>query len=561
MSRQAYDKINKELIPIAGLDVIDSAPTQNSTHAVSSGGVYSALHNLEINDLTNVNTSSLVDGQVLKYNGTSQQWENGTGGGSGSGGSVLDFTTTFASLFSTTITIICGDITETVTLDSEGKGTLDGFMGTGTVTVIFGTDNFERYFEVPYFGHYSFELKPYIVYGFHVNGNNSDPNTSVTYLDDCDNASFESAYMNYSKGVFDYGDWEDAFFMPKPCLLRQDGTVYCYLNPDDYTKDIDGNDVSTYLTGTTGTMNAMMEWGQNGRKIYYKIVNDESSTKSASVYIADYPVDEDFVCWSFYDWNDDLADHFYTPIYNGSVVSNVLRSISGKSILNDVAGTTEITYATANGTGWYTETLADRILINFLLILMGKSLDTQTIFGNGHYTGGSSASNLLKTGTMNTRGLFYGTNGTGVGVKVFGMENWWGNLWRRIAGWINVSRTQKIKLTYGTQDGSTVTGYNTTGTNYLTLSSATPSGTSGGYISEVQFNEYGLFPKVASGSSSTYYCDGLWFNNEQPNYAFVGGYCNRGLLVGAFCSYLSNAVSVPDWSVGAALSYHGNNNI
>lgn len=56
MSRQAYDKINKELIPIAGLDVIDSTPIQNSNHAVSSGGVYSELKKLsdESADIVNV---------------------------------------------------------------------------------------------------------------------------------------------------------------------------------------------------------------------------------------------------------------------------------------------------------------------------------------------------------------------------------------------------------------------------------------------------------------------------------------------------------------------------
>lgn len=36
MSRQAYDKTNKELIPIAGLDIIDDALSSTSTHAVQN---------------------------------------------------------------------------------------------------------------------------------------------------------------------------------------------------------------------------------------------------------------------------------------------------------------------------------------------------------------------------------------------------------------------------------------------------------------------------------------------------------------------------------------------
>ena len=36
----------------------------------------------------------------------------------------------------------------------------------------------------------------------------------------------------------------------------------------------------------------------------------------------------------------------------------------------------------------------------------------------------------------------------------------------RIGGWINYYGTQKIKLTYGQSDGSTVDGYTTDGNGY-----------------------------------------------------------------------------------------------
>ena len=402
---------------------------------------------------------------------------------------------------------------------------------------------------------YTIPIEPNIIYGFAINGADSNPASMVSYIEGTDCEGFTPAYMDYTADAFNYGSWEDAFFMPRPTLLSQDGKVFCYLDPNNYTLDEDGNDVSSYLTGSAGVYNAMMEWGTNdGRRIYYKVVPKDNN--SGEVYISDSEVDSDYKCWSFYNWDGNLSDHFYTPIYNGSNVSSVLRSLSGKSILNSATASTEITYAKANGTGWYTETLADRILINFLLILIGRSTDTQATFGNGHYTGGSSASNLLTTGTMNSRGLFYGTNGTGAGVKVFGMENWWGNQWRRLAGWINASGTQKIKLTYGTQDGSSVTGYNTDGTNYISIS-ATPAGTSGGYTNIMAFNQYGMFNKNAAGSATTYYCDGLWFNNSQTNYARVGGDCLGGLRVGALCVCLDSAASSSYWSFGAALSYHG----
>ena len=210
---------------------------------------------------------------------------------------------------------------------------------------------------------------------------------------------------------------------------------------------------------------------------------------------------------------------------------------------------------------WNIECFADRQLINFLLILMGKSLDTQTVFGEGANVSGSEAvNNTFLTGEHNKKGLFFGTNSGTVGsnsfgniVKVFGMENWWGFQWRRLNGWIMNAGDQRVKLTNGTQDGSTANGYNTTGQGYISIG-ATPSGTSGGYVNESKFTKYGVVPKTVSGTSSTYTCDGLWFANSGERFARVGGGSDGGAHVGAFCASLDHAVSTSAWHRGAALS-------
>ena len=101
-----------------------------------------------------------------------------------------------------------------------------------------------------------------------------------------------------------------------------------------------------------------------------------------------------------------MIDHFYTPIYNGSGISNKLRSLSGRNCLA-TSGTNEITYAKANNTTakneWYTEVLADNILITLLVVLMGKSTNVQETFGAGRSNGVQST---IQTGTMNNKGLF-----------------------------------------------------------------------------------------------------------------------------------------------------------
>ena len=46
----------------------------------------------------------------------------------------------------------------------------------------------------------------------------------------------------------------------------------------------------------------------------------------------------------------------------------------------------------------------------------------------------------------------------------------------------------------------------------------------------------------------------MWYNNSQVNYAYVGGYWYRGLMVGPFCADLGDAASDSGSSIGAALS-------
>lgn len=398
------------------------------------------------------------------------------------------------------------------------------------------------------------KCKDYNLYGFKLDQNESDPNSMITYLSDCDNKYYESAKMNYTADTFNYGDWGDAWFIKnlKPCMLKYDGTVDYELNPNDYTKKLDGT--ASDIANDSYGGNAMV----GIPKVYWKIINNGDNT--ANIYFSDKQVDSDFHCWSHIDNNGSEIDYCYMPIYNGSNVNSVLRSISGKAPMTGQTATTEITYAKANNTGsdiiWYTDLFNDRILINLLLLLIGKSTDTQTVFGAGNNNSYVSTSNagVKNTGTMDTKGLFWGNRDNKSGVKVFGIEHWYGNIWRRIGGWINDKGTQKIKMTYGQSDGSTTDGYNETGSGYISIGGATPSGTNGGYISKMLITDNGLIPTIARGSATTYYCDGLWFNNSQVDYACVGGTSDDTSHVGALYSNLNAASSYTRWGIGAALS-------
>lgn len=401
-----------------------------------------------------------------------------------------------------------------------------------------------------------------IMYGFHIDGNESDPSARITYLADA--IGMTPAHMNYATDKFDYGSWEDAFFMPRPCMLKYDGTVDYYLDPNDYSKKRDGS--TSDVADTTYNGNAMMEWGKGGRIIWYNIIPEGNDSKSATVYISNYQATPDFKAYSFKDKNDDYIEHFYTPCYFGSIVNDgtndVLRSLSGRAgstRCKSKTASVERQMAQRNGTSWDIEFYCDTILIQLLLMLIGKSTDTEKVFGEGLHTSGTDAINdSFTSGQHDTKGLFYGTNSGAAAtyanaVKVFGMENWWGFMWRRINGLVAIDRVVKYKLTYGTSDGSTATDYQVSDSNVYSgyITANTMASASGTYIDAMYFDTKQFSPSTASGTASTHYCDGLW-NNTGTRFAYRGGSSGHAALVGAFSLALYHASSLAGWDVGAA---------
>lgn len=395
-----------------------------------------------------------------------------------------------------------------------------------------------------------------VIYGFHVNSGESDPSAAVTYLADA--VGMTPAAMDFTNDKFLWGSWRDAFFMPRPCMLKYDGTVDYYLNPDDYTKKADGtaSDIADAAYGG----NAMMEWGRDGRLIWYKIVPDTGDATSASVYVADHQADDEFVCWPFVNSDGETVEHFYTPIYNGSLdTSGRLRSLSGVAaadICQGKSATQEVAAAELNNPGtaklWYIETFGDTMLMLILLILMGKSLHSQGVFGNGRINNGE---NMIGTGTMNGKGLFWGGSGNNDGVKVFGQENFWGNQWHRTAGLVMIDYTLKYKLTRGTEDGSEAMDYvvSNTSADYAGYKTAHTAPSTNNYVSAMQFNAEMFGPQAVDGSAATYWCD-YWYQANGCRFALRGGSSNYSANAGAFFFNLGNTASVAYWSLGAAPS-------
>jgi len=496
--------------------------------------------------------------QVLAKNSSSDydlKWVNQTGGGSG-----FKIIVTASDYPNKSVTVTESDSGDTVTETTNANGVATFIVSAGTWTATVDDSGTTVTLGSVTVGTTSIEyLGNNVKFAFHYSEKDSDPD-SVDYPSGYDNSDWSSdtAYMDYTNDTFHYGNWNPngtnakklSWLFPKPCMLKNDGTVDYYLDPNDYTKKADGT--ASDIANTSYGGNAMMEWGQEGKKIWWKIIPDVGDN-GFTFCVANYQADEDYDCWNHYDCDNEIKDHFYTPIYFGSLVSSKLRSLSGQANSVSTTRQNEIDYATANNTDskvhWYTEVYSDWLLQGMLTTLITKSLDSQTKIGKGV----TSASAAINTGTMNTKGLFWGsTNGTD-GVKCWGMENTWGNLYRAIGGLIASTQTIKFKLTPNDHDGTTATSYNTDGTGYTTAN--TISGSSG-YISHMYATKKSLTPATLSGSESTYYCDRCYTTTTANTYyALVGGHWYSTAVAGAFCVNLNNGASGADATRGAALSY------
>ncbi len=376
--------------------------------------------------------------------------------------------------------------------------------------------------------------KAAVLFGFIIDQGESDPDSMITYIED--NKDFVPAHMDYENDRFDYGSWGDVWFIKglKPCMLNYDGTVAYELDPNDYTKKKDGTASDVANADFPG--NAMI----GIPKTYWKIVDNGDGT--ANVYICDTKLDEDFVCWSHIDNNGDEIDYCYMACYDGDAIRGRLRSISGSNtFMGRSAEENDILAKVNNVTDdeiWGALIYSDLTLIRLLIMLISKSTYSQEKFGAGNTASYISASNtgVVSTGSLDKKGLFWGSNENKAGVKIFGIENLWGNIWKSCNGIIFNDGSIKVKMTYGTGDGSTARGYNFEGTGYIDTAVDLPYLLNGNYIKKMHFSAFGLIPKEGGGSSTTYYTDAMWTNKSGvTDNCDIGGNTYFGDIGGIFC--------------------------
>ena len=377
-------------------------------------------------------------------------------------------------------------------------------------------------------------------YGIKINKNDSNPATRCTYLFDA--VGLKPAAMNYTSGAFDFGDWGDVFFVKNnyPAMVKYNGVEDYKLNKTDHTKKEDGTTASD-VSNTNYGGNAMSVFNCKIWLSQFEIGNYEYMIVSNEQYDESYSDD------AYVREDGSHADKLYYPMFGGSFDGTRLRSLAGQTLMHTTTAATEISRAKANGAGWNICSWSKRNLLNCLLKIISKTDNSQTAFGSGDmstYVNDSAQDyGKLKTGTLTGKGQFCGYNDGLHDVKVFYIEKWWGDRWDRCNGMINLNGHIMVKM---------VPPYNLTAAGYIDTG-LTPKGTSGGYIKTSQSSKYGRIPYEAAGSSSTYQCDGLWFNNAATCIALVGGHCGSGVLCGSDYLNLSNSAGSAGWNVGASV--------
>lgn len=221
--------------------------------------------------------------------------------------------------------------------------------------------------------------------------------------------------------------------------------------------------------------------------------------------------DENYKAYAHTDANGVVQDYFYHSLFPASIYNGTAITEFNSTPAGNLTAAQQLSSLQSLGTNWRLTSWSQYQLIRTLLILIGKSTDTQAVFGNGNEDG-----ELLSTGTLADKGQFFGYNDFTHQVKVFHVEDFWGNYWIRLEGLLKQGNGIFYKMT---------PDYSFTDKTIFRSSFAVALSTISASPINVMFvnNNWGMFPMNAAGSTSTYFCDLLWWSTS-------GNLCSANLV-------------------------------
>ena len=244
-------------------------------------------------------------------------------------------------------------------------------------------------------------------------------------------------------------------------------------------------------------------------------------------------------------------DALYLWAFKACNSSNVLKSWSWQSPVASITQANSITYARANdgNTGsagydiiWYYQ----RQFINALYMMKYGNPNCQSVIWRW-YTGWSAKVN---TGwTVSQTLATYGTTSATQQVKLFWLEDWWGNIHEWI-GWMCTDGNKNLwtALSWFVWDIKTSSPYENTGTTIQI--------TSWNDLSSIVWSNKWLFAPTATVRNSnydTYYCD--YEHVAASRLALAGGNWSDGSAAGALLLFINRSASDTHAAFGARLMF------
>lgn len=318
------------------------------------------------------------------------------------------------------------------------------------------------------------------VYGVQIDLADENPESCLTYTDGAIGMTGGSS------------DWVKVFNI-KPCLFK-DGQVVGYLNPNNYAQFEDGSSTADITSGTSGDV--MVQFPRMGIKF--------TKTDTTLLIQLTTATNEEGYSYLAHTRGNEDRNFFYLGAYKSYKASDKLRSLSGKVFTQDNTSLTSYRgVAQANGDGYELMAYFQVLLIQVMYVIAYKNLNSQVALGMGLVNGES----VLPTGGTNSKGLNYGESTGTEQMKLFGLEDFWGNAPTFVDG-IYVNSSYSLLL--GTDNFSSV------GTGYDTYGTVVTFGSQSTYISDIYGgNETGFIASATSGGSSVYYCDSVLINSSR----------------------------------------------
>lgn len=357
-----------------------------------------------------------------------------------------------------------------------------------------------------------YETDAYPDYGIEIDETKSDPAQMISVI---------PGTVSYTAGSADYDDYLFNFY---PCTLNANGVETGRVNKNDFTRYENGS-----IVPAAGN-NLMIAFPRRGIKItrvgdkiqvymtkglhkpgftYYAHTAQETGILKVLLYIAAYKAYE----------NSD-----------GKLCSRRGVAPSTGSTLASFES-----QARSTGTGYHILGLHQLTYLQVMYLLKYRHLNAQAVIGRGFVDGNTGS---IQTGGTDIKGMTFGETTGKQQMKLFGIEDLWGNIYEWMSG-VRTGNDREYIITNLANGAEETIGYDT-------------SNDVNGYTTRVVGSAKGGFlPIAAGGSDTTYYCDAGY--RAKDSIFIFGGAWNKGSEAGAFFSVVSSDAVASGADVGARL--------